>query len=228
MQGSKKHLIDTQNDVMQALSDALRERFPCCEKLVGKATYSRMLNKFISSIDKPPKTPNITLITNFMEYVRNYPSMMKFPQADNIMAFEDALELIEKGPNNTPLDYVNMARAITESTEAIVFHPPKGSILLSCDFPIIDIYIAIKSEKNLHKQKFQKPREYKILVWKEEGQVNFEYLKNDEYVLLDMIQAPRPFLSVYGQYIEKNTRTNIDDLLPELCKKGYINHYSLP
>ncbi len=226
MQGSKKTLEDAP-EIVQLLQEALRGRFPCAEKLVGKPLFSRMIKQFLSGTAKAPRL-NKALISQFIEFVSTYPSMSNYPQVENIILFEDALQTIQEGPDNAPLDYVNMARAITESTEKIVFHPPKGSILLSVDFPIIDIMSALMDNKSLNHQKFQKPRQYRVLIWKEEDTCRYEYLKNDEFLLLNMLQAPRPFITIYGQYLEKNTRTNIDELLPELCKKGYINHYSLP
>lgn len=225
MQGRKK-TPDQAPD--EGLIQSIRARFPVTEKWVGKTVFTRMLSKHLSVLDKMPKTLNKSFIRDMLQFVREYPSMMKFPQIDNLMAFENAIYTIIHGPDNMPLDYVNMARAITESTDSIVFHPPKGSVLLSCDFPIIDIYLAMIKGKSIHKAKFQKPRSYKVLVWKEEENMRYEYLKDDEFRLLDMLQLSRPFLSIYGEYSECRSCTDINELLPELCKKGYINRYSLP
>jgi len=229
MQGSRKAptISECVEDFSTMPVDALRERFPLSERFVGKPVFTRIMNKFIATLQKLPKTPNKTLLKNFIRFVQDYPSVVRYPQLDNMMSFESALYTISQGPDNKPVDYVNMARAITESTDAIIFDLPKGCILLSCNFPVIDIYSAVENNRSLQKQKFQKSKEYFVLLWKEEDNIKCEYLKNPEYKLLTRLKESQPFIKVYSEYLEENNEACIEELLPELCKKGYINGYTI-
>jgi len=212
-----------QESITGCLTNALRETYSVCEKLVGEKFFMRMAYEYID------KTPSIspTLFNyghRFVEFVANFEPASVLPYLSDVCRLEWAWHRAYYAPDQQTMDFNTLAKISNTLQNEIIFKLPAGSTLLKSNYPIHRIWNANQDVNDNESVIHLKEGGAYLLIWQKNMDVKIDDLNEDEWQILETIEKKIKL----GDLCKQNESTmNLIALLPKLVECGWIADFEV-
>lgn len=127
------------NNVVVGLTDALRQRFPVCERLIGEEFFRAMAREFMRAL--PPRSPLLyTYGGDFAPFIAAFEPAQSVPYLADVARLEFAYGLAYHAADAAPLPPQRIEAFTQESWGDLVFTLHPSIQLVASRWPIVAIW----------------------------------------------------------------------------------------
>jgi len=200
---------------------ALRQIFPCIEKLVGQE-YSEQLGKqFIE------QHPSVDVAINsmgkqFPAFLRGQGIIATVPYLYDMSCFEWAWHQVFHGPANIAVDYQKLAAAIAAKGEGIILQRALGAQLLQSEYPLHELWEMCQAEYRGDFVLTEKTAMTDLMLLQRGQRIHIELLNSDQWQLLCYLSFPQSLEDLCDKFAKQTLNSMSAELLPSLYAKGLL------
>lgn len=129
------------NNVLVSLTEALANRYPVVQTLVGDKFFQAAAREFV--IHHPPQSPVMLHYgTAFPEFLENFPPAASVPYLGDVARLESARRSAYHAKNENPLDPSRLEQVSPEQLDRLVFNTHPSLCLIESEYAVLSIWQA--------------------------------------------------------------------------------------
>ena len=206
--------------IFGGLLKALAEIYPVSEKLVGYDFFQALCLRYIR------QTPSLSFDLNdygsdLHAFTRSFPHTIGLPYLPDVMRLEWAWHHAFQAPDYANKDLSDLAHLpFAELEHCVLLIHPTGSLLQS-PYPIQRIWESNQDRPDDNPVNLDEGAVH-LFVWRDRNDMHIDILTESMYLLIKAIQSQTALGDIFDAAIPA-----IDENLPAILQRGYINDYRL-
>lgn len=185
-------------NVIENLTEALKDTFPAVCALVGEEFFRQMARGFLC--EHPPRAACLLWYGgDFADFIAAYAPASGVLYLAEVARLEWACHHAQFAEDDDALDTQWLARQSEAALQTLRLHLRAGASVLACDFPARDIYAyALNPDETTMPGIEKKPE--RLAVWREGGEVRTMEISAKEYAALQSF-APGATIAAASQHV---------------------------
>ena len=202
------------NNVVGSLTEALRATFPITEQLVGTNFFKSMARAFI--FEHPPEGACLHHYgKGFDSFVKTYAPAQSVPYLADIACLELAQNNAYYACDDLPLTGNAFSKIPAEELPTVTLNLRQSASLISSKYPLLEIRDFCLDEDKTPKPNLDEEHHTKLLIHRQNLEVTFTPLCDDEYLLLKILDEGNSL----GKSVEQTVDAYSDFDFPAFLQK---------
>ncbi len=209
------------DSITECLANAMREKFPVCQALVGEDCFNHLIYKYIEVT--PALTPSLFGYGDeFAEFITEFSMANQVAYLPDVCRLEWAWLQSYYGADMHVFDVSALMNVSEEEQNNIIFSLPRNSTLLQSDYPIDEIWYVNQADYSDEPYVDLDMGGVDLLVWRPHNDVVIQTLSQDEWYLLDLMQQGFSLGEICEAFTELDEAIDVVDLLAGAVNHGWI------
>ena len=180
------------NAYFHRLLDALKADFPATFAVLGEVNFHNLITGYL--IEYPPNEPNIYFAGQHLaDFLRGHPISGKWPFLADLAALERAVADVFHDLDAEPLDAAAIRAVPPAEWPAIALRMVPASRLLDLRSEVEAVLRAVESGEAWTEPE---PGARSVLVWRQEGRVNYRAIDRAERAALELARESAKFAAI--------------------------------
>lgn len=210
--------------VIGCMVTALTQIYPVCHKLVGDRFFDFMSTQFIYH-NKSVSPDLADYGKHFDRFISSFKPAADLVYLPDVATLEWTWHKAFNAADHNGLDIQKLSMLTKDQQETLRFSLPPNSYLIESDFPIHKIWHANQNNSETDETINLDEGVIKLLVWRQHLSMRIDTLEDDEWLFLSAIKNNQSFIKIC-QTFEQYPDINIETLLPQCIKKGWVADFT--
>jgi hypothetical protein len=209
------------NNVFSSLLKAMRQVYPCIERLVGEECFVGLVQQYIHQF--PSTMPDLRVYgEHFSEYLAAFPAIESLPYLPAVASLEWLCHIVFFEPELPALALAKLAAIDDAQYENIIFRLQPCCRVMSFDYPVAEIWDLCSAENERLENFPLINGKQQLLVARRQHSIHIEKITREEFIFLYWLSQQIKFSEVVKRSLQEVPQLALNILLAKYLQNCTI------